>query len=465
MHPVLFSVPLPHWTIPLTPALLVIAALGAVLALFGWRNKTADLLVVGLVAALGCTWFALTLRGESYQLASVPIYSYGAMLCLSFVAGWYLTLGLGTRDGLPRDVMANCFLVAAVSALVGARLLYVLTNLSEFGSPADVFAMRRGGFVAYGGFLGGFLGSYVYLRRRKVDLLAWADVAVPSLGSGLCITRIGCYLFGCDFGKPLSAGAPNWLKHLGTFPRWTDGVLADVAGSPAWVQHVRERGLAPDSMASLPVHPTQLYESLAGLSLLALVLWLRPYRRFRGEIFLAFTFGYGILRFLLEIVRDDTERGTFGPTLSQHLYFPLMLLVFAAAFAYGPARSIERAPVRAASLGAFVLPAIIGFVVLKPGAFATPIDVQLSTSQWIGLITALGAAVAWERLRRRAALVPAVFADDPVEAPPSSSPPSSSPASRPRRRFSTTQAETPRAKRDGDSEPPPPNDSPDPTEA
>src|SRR4029079_3111068 len=125
---------------------------------------------------------------------------------------------------------------------------------------------------------------------RKGCLPRGAGGAVPSRGSGLCITRIGCYLFGCDFGKPLTAGWPNWLKHLGTFPRWSDGVLADVAGSPAWVQHGRERGLAPECTASLPVHPTQLYEALAGLSLLALVLWLRPYRRFRGEIFLAFTF-------------------------------------------------------------------------------------------------------------------------------------------------------------------------------
>jgi phosphatidylglycerol:prolipoprotein diacylglycerol transferase len=444
--------------------LLVIAALGAVLALFGWRNKTVDLLVVGLIAALGCTWFALTLRGETYQLANVPIYSYGAMLCLSFVAGWYLTLHLGTRDGLPRDVMANCFLVSAVSALVGARLLYVLTNLSEFSSVADVFAMRRGGFVAYGGFLGGFAGSYGYLRRRNVGLLAWADVAVPSLGSGLFLTRIGCYLFGCDFGKPLPDGAPGWLKHLGTFPRWTEGVLADVAGSPAWVQHVREGGLAPDSTASLPVHPTQLYESLAGLALLASVLWLRPHRRFRGEIFLAFTFGYGLLRFLLEIVRDDAERGTFGPTLSRHIYIPLVLLVFVAAFAYGPARSIDTTRTRYASLGASVLPAFISFIAFKPKEFGTPIDVQLSTSQWIGLLTAIGAAVAWERLSSRAADAPSISAEPIDETPPPSSvPPSSTPStpSTPRRRFSTTQAETPRAKRDGDSEPPPPNDAPD----
>jgi phosphatidylglycerol:prolipoprotein diacylglycerol transferase len=452
MHPVLFSVPLPHWTIPLTPALLLIAGLGSVVALFGWRKKTLDLLVIGVLAALACTGFALSVRGQTYQLADVPIYSYGAMLCISFVAGWYLTLGLGVRDGLTREVMANCFLVTAVAALVGARLLYVLTNPSDFASIAEAFAMRRGGFVAYGGFIGGFVGSWAYLRRHRLSLLPWADVAVPSLASGLFITRIGCYLFGCDFGRPLSAGAPGWLRRMGTFPRWNDGVLPDVAGSPAWVQHVRERGLSAESMASLPVHPTQIYESLSGLLLLGLVLWLRRYRRFRGEIFLAFTLAYGLLRFLLEIVRDDTERGTWGPALGEHFYVPLMLVGFAAAFAYGPARSIERLPVRYAAMGAFLLPAALAFLALRPGAFAIAVDVQLSTSQWIALATSLAAAAVWERLRRRAEADPvAAMRLDTEPSPLRSSSPASSRA-KPRRRLGVTQAETPTAKRDSHPE-------------
>src|SRR5260221_581658 len=114
----------------------------------------------------------------------------------------------------------------------------------------------------------GFLLAVFGQRRGALDLLVigvlallpWADVAVPSLASGLLLTRIGCYLFGCDFGKPLGIGAPAWLKRLGTFPRWPSDLL-DGAGSPAWMQHVNERGLSITSRASLPVHPTELYES------------------------------------------------------------------------------------------------------------------------------------------------------------------------------------------------------------
>ena len=79
---------------------------------------------------------------------SLPIYAYGVMLGLSFVVGWYLTLALAEREGLPKDTMANCYVVTALSAVVFARLLYVVTNLHEFQSFGDVFNLRTGGMAA-----------------------------------------------------------------------------------------------------------------------------------------------------------------------------------------------------------------------------------------------------------------------------------------------------------------------------
>jgi|RhiMethySRZTD1v2_1073278.scaffolds.fasta_scaffold127705_3 phosphatidylglycerol---prolipoprotein diacylglyceryl transferase len=472
MHPILFRVPLPAWTLPLFPTLLVAAGVGLLLALVGWRQKIGDLLLIGGLLAVGCGFAAFGFRGKTYTLSELPIYSYGAMLCLSLVVGWFLTLGLAERDGLPRDTMANCYFVTAVGALIGARLLYVLTNSGEFHSAADLLNIRRGGMVAYGGFLGGFGASWAFLRAKGFRLLPWADVAVPSLASGLLITRIGCYLFGCDFGKPLSEGAPAWLKRLGTFPRWTDGTLPDGSGSPAWVQHVNERGLSPDTAASLPVHPTQLYESLAGLALLGVVFFMRKRQTFRGQVFFAFTFGYGILRFLLEIVRDDSERGAFGPYIGEHVFLLVALLALAAAFCYGPARSIQNPRIRVAAQVASVLPALLIFFALKPPSFAAPTPLQLSTSQWIALFTALGVAGAWSTFARSAELHPqaamslglpadpAESEDAPVKgtegepAEPRSDTPAAPKKKKKKRKRMATKGETPLAKRQEESEPP-----------
>jgi phosphatidylglycerol:prolipoprotein diacylglycerol transferase len=381
---------------PLGPTLFVLAGLGLLLAVFGQRKGALDLLVIGVLALLSGLLGGVLFRGQHFTLESLPIYSYGAMLCASIVVGWFLSLALGARDGLSRELLANCYFITAIAALVGARVLYVLTNWGEFHGLLDVLAVRRGGLVAYGGFIGGFAGSFWYLRRRGVALLPWADIAVPSLASGLLLTRIGCYLFGCDFGKPLAADAPGWLKRLGTFPRWPNDLL-DGAGSPAWMQHVNERGLSITSQASLPVHPTELYESLVGGALLALTLWLMTRRRFRGEVFFAFTFGYGYLRFLLEIVRDDSERGSFGPAFREHVLISSLLVLLAAAFAYGPARSITSGIARRVAVGLVFAVPVLAYALLRPPSFGVANLVQLSTSQWISLVTACAVAFVWHQ--------------------------------------------------------------------
>jgi len=396
MHPILFKIPLPAWSLPLGPTLLALAGLGLVLALLGQRKRALDLLLIGLFALFSGLLGAVLFRGQRFTLESLPIYSYGAMLCASIVVGWFLTHQLAARDGLSRELVANCYFVTAIAALLGARVLYVLSNFHEFRDVWDVLAVRRGGLVAYGGFLGGFLGSLWYLRRRGASLLAWADVAVPSLASGLLLTRIGCYLFGCDFGKPLPSGAPGWLKRLGTFPRWPSDVL-DGAGSPAWLQHVDQRGLSVSSLTSLPVHPTELYESLVGAALLLLLWRVNRARRFAGESFFTFTFGYGYLRFWLELWRDDNERGSFGPALPQQLLVPALLLMFAIAFAYGPARSIARRWLQRSAIAFGALLAAVAYLALRPAPRAASVHVSLSTSQWISLLTALAVAYFWHQ--------------------------------------------------------------------
>jgi phosphatidylglycerol---prolipoprotein diacylglyceryl transferase len=348
MHPILLRIPLPGWNLPL----------------------------------LG-------------KLSSLPIYSYGVMLGLSIVVGWYLTLGLAEKDGLPKEEMANNYVFTALMAIVGSRVLYVVTNLDEFHSFQDFFAFRRGGLVAYGGFLGGFLGSWLYLKRKQIPLLPWADVAVPSLATGLFLTRIGCYLFGCDFGKRLPDGAPGFLKSLGTFPHWPEGTLDRGTGSPAWFQHYERHLVDMSSTQSLPVHPTQIYESLVGLSLFGLVMLQRKHQRFRGQVFLLFTFAYGFLRYSLEIIRDDAERGEYGPQLAEHVIVPGGLLLLGLAYIFFVARAVENDAVRIGSQLVALVPAIVLYVYLKPPSFAEHALVKLSTSQWVAVITGCAAAFAY----------------------------------------------------------------------
>jgi phosphatidylglycerol---prolipoprotein diacylglyceryl transferase len=414
MHPILLRIPLPHRPLMLWWALVVGAVVAVAYAVAALRSKERGTALVSGLVALGALAGAYVYRTANLEAPAVPIYSYGVMLGLSLVVGWYLTLTLADHDGLPKETMANCYVFTALAAIAGSRVLYVLTNLDEFHSFADIFAFRRGGLVAYGGFIGGYLGSWAYLAANRLKLLPWADVAVPSLASGLLITRIGCYLFGCDFGKRLSDTAPSFLKKLGTFPHWAAGTLDSGDGSPAYVRHLELYRGTPlgtelvKNNASFPVHPTQLYESLCGLVLLGLLLWQRKNQKFRGQIFYTFAFGYGFLRFLLEIIRDDVERGEYGPMLAEHILVPGALFLMAVGFSFGISLGIRDKTMRTVVRVLSFVPALVAYLALRPPNFGNTVTVQLSTSQWIGFLTAMTVsyfyAQSWAAARRSPAL-------------------------------------------------------------
>jgi phosphatidylglycerol---prolipoprotein diacylglyceryl transferase len=405
MHPILLRIPLPQRPLKIWWAAVAVAVIAF---LYGaWTQRKGDkqgaliAVVVGMASGIAGYYF----RAKTYEAAFIPIYSYGVMLGLSLVVGWYLTLTLAERDGLPIETMANCYVFTAIAAIIGSRVLYIVTNLDEFKEFSDIFALRRGGLVAYGGFIGGYLGSWLYLSRQRIRLMPWADVAVPSLASGLLITRIGCYLFGCDFGTTLPKTAPGWLQKIGTFPHWAAGTLDSGEGSPAYVRHLvthHDRAIALNS--SLPVHPTQIYESLCGLLLLSLLLLQRRHQKFRGQIFFLFAFGYGVLRFLLEIIRDDEERGVYGPVMAQHVLVPGALLLMALGFVFGIALGIQNERLRTAARVIALLVPLAFFFILKPASFGETQTVQLSTSQWIALGTSLLVsfyyAKFWEEARK-----------------------------------------------------------------
>lgn len=284
------------------------------------RSTTPLLLVVGAFALMG-------LRGPGWvpvpatfvaPWAPVPIHSYGVMLGLSMIIGWFLAMRLAKQDGIPTETAGNIYMWTAVWSIVGARLLYSWVMRKEFNSFLDVFKIWEGGLVAYGGMIGGFLASWFNCRRAGIPLLRWADVAAPSVVLGTAITRIGCLLFGCDYGKRTDVA---WAIQ---FPGPRPGNL----GSPAWKDHVTNFQLPQTAPQSFPVHPTQLYEMLAGLFLFGLLMYLRRVRKFSGMPFLGWVIGYGILRPIIEAYRDDDQRGSVGP-LSTSQFIGLVSVLLA----------------------------------------------------------------------------------------------------------------------------------------
>ncbi|RJO65896.1 MAG: prolipoprotein diacylglyceryl transferase [Myxococcales bacterium] len=262
----------------------------------------------------------------------LPVYGYGLMLGLAFLVGWYAALTSARWLRLDVDALYPAMAAAIVASIVGARLLYILTNLDEHWTFARMLNIRQGGLVAYGGYIAGVAaGVYVFMRKR-VNAWAYVDAVTPLLAVGLGLTRIGCFLRGCCFGRvsdsPLAISFPP------------ESLVHD--------EHVKQGiPLLTDGWTT-PVLPTQLFESMVGFSIAAIALaWLAfirprnlasqealergetdaPPRR-DGYAFVLFLALYAVWRFCVEFLRDDQARGWIGP-LSTSQFISLWMLALA----------------------------------------------------------------------------------------------------------------------------------------
>jgi len=244
----------------------------------------------------------------------IPIYGYGTMLGLALLVGWYAAVRTARRIPLDSVTTGNVYAVVLVASLVGARLGYVLANARSFASVGEAFALSHGGLLGVGALALGLGAAAFVARRLEIAPLTLADNAMPALACIAAIVRVGCYLYGCDHGRLLSRGAPSWLAWLGRFPRVVDPANPDVViGSPAYLQQMSDPNgaLALDASTALPVHPTQLYEIVLALVVLALASVGLSRKWKPGTVALASMATYGFGRALIEPLRADVDRGYF----------------------------------------------------------------------------------------------------------------------------------------------------------
>lgn len=296
MHPILFQVPLPALRIPVA-VLAALAALASLAVLIvAARRGRRDVLafaVFGLGVAL-FAWFSR--RGSELVWGPFSAQAWGLCFGLALMSGTLLTFVRATRRGIERATAASALVFALLLGLGGARLSYALGHLDAERGLLGLFGSADYTGLEIAGGLPLALAGVALAFGRDRAVLSFLDAAAPALGLGVLLTRLGCYLEGCDFGVPLRDGAGGRLASLGTFP----------AQSPAWVKHVLEHDLSPGAASSLPVHPTQLYEAAGGLLLIVLVVVAdRRLRLAPGRLALGALSGFLTLRLGVDLLRDD----------------------------------------------------------------------------------------------------------------------------------------------------------------
>lgn len=244
------------------------------------------------------------------RLLTTPYYTlhtFGVFLAAAYMTSLWWLVRSGRRKGMDPDELSSLGLWAIAGAFIGAKALMVvrtfpdyLANPSAFVSAS--FLTSAGDF--YGGFIGGVLASvWFFSRHPSMSFWPLADLCAPAIALGQAIGRIGCLMAGDDYGSPTTR---PWAV---TF---TDPDAALVGGAPLGV----------------PLHPVQVYESMACLAIFGVLVWLARRKTFDGQILLAYSVLYAVARFLLEFVRGDVDRGfVFGGLLSTSQFIGLVIVV------------------------------------------------------------------------------------------------------------------------------------------
>ncbi len=229
------------------------------------------------------------------RLGPLSITGYGIMMMVAFLmGGWAIQLDL-RRRGLNEEYAADIVVAAVIGGLLGAKLWYVIVT----GEWDAIF--RRGGFVWYGGLVGGVAVVLLNGWRLRVPPRYTMELTAAALPLGYALGRVGCFLINDDYGIPTTL--PWGVRFPLGLPPSTVGNLARM--------HVSfPPGATPIEV--VPVHPTQVYETALMLLAFTLLWKLRTHRHALGWRFGVYLLLAGIERFFVEMVRAKDDR-FFGP--------------------------------------------------------------------------------------------------------------------------------------------------------
>lgn len=283
-----------------------------------WGREHTRAALVGLAGAL-----LLAIPGVASFLPArtLPIFGYGSMLLIGFLVGIVVARHHARRAGFDPEIIFDVALWMLLPGVVGGRIAYLAqygdrvffdrNGVMLQGKDLVVAAVNlsEGGLVLIGAMFGGAVGFIAFCRARRIPILPLADVATPSIFIGIGFGRLGCLLNGCCYGDPCAL--PWGIR----FPH----------GSVTFNALVDRGFVDADALATMPLHPTQIYSSIDGF-VLAIVTAIYFRARFRdGDVFALGCILCAITRFLIEFVRND-EFGQLGTGLTISQLYSLGIL-------------------------------------------------------------------------------------------------------------------------------------------
>jgi len=224
----------------------------------------------------------------AFSLGPLEIRWYGIMMAMSMLLGAWISATILKKNGKDGDAVWDGLFFIIIGGIVGARLVYVMTNLDLFfgeaGNPWDVFAVWKGGLSIHGGIVLGLIVTYFYFLNKGVTFIEVMDSFAPGVSLGVILVRIGNFMngdiLGYKWNGPWAVNFPN--------------------------DHYHNYGMTPELASELIYrHPTEFYGLLVGVFCLmvSVVLsnevWITK-RLPHGSVYLGFIFTYSLVRSIIE---------------------------------------------------------------------------------------------------------------------------------------------------------------------
>jgi phosphatidylglycerol---prolipoprotein diacylglyceryl transferase len=245
-----------------------------------------------------------------FNIGPLQFTGFGIAVVLGFVAAQMIAQEEMQRRGYDPTPIADLIFGAVVGGLLGAKLYFVIV-LRNWDA-----LFSRGGFVFWGGLIGGAIGVFLIARHKKLPTWRWLEVGAPALAAAYAIGRTGCWDVGDDYGRPWNG--PFAVQFPEGAPPSTAGIMSREFG----VQF--PPGTDPNSVVA--VHPTQLYEVAMGVIMFAVLWRLRRHRNAEGWLFGVYCVLAGIERFIVEFFRAKDDTLGFGLTIAQRIAIAAVVL-------------------------------------------------------------------------------------------------------------------------------------------
>ena len=231
--------------------------------------------------------------GKSIDLFGIEIVYYGIIIGTAILLGFWIAAREAKRTGQNPENYLDMGIIGVIAGIVGARLYYVIFSWDMYkDNLLDIFNLREGGLAIYGGVIAAVISVLVLAKVKHLSAPQIFDTIAMALLNGQMLGRWGNF-----FNREAFGG-------------YTDSLFAmrlplDAVRSSDVTEQMRRHIERIDGVSYIQVHPTFLYESLWCMVLLIILFAYRKHKKYEGELFLMYLFGYGLGRFWIEGLRTD----------------------------------------------------------------------------------------------------------------------------------------------------------------